>query len=277
MTGRVEQFTVGERFRIEATTTSGEITVRTGSAEEVVVRVDGPAAEDYRISQHGDTISVVPERSSMLRRFSSTDVFLDVPPGGSLSLISASGDLLVQAEVAELDATTASGDIKVATVTGPGRIRSASGDISVDAVDGHLAVDTAAGDVRVGRVGSDLLVTSASGDIAVDYCAECVDARTASGDLTIRKVGGADVAVKTMSGDIRLGIPPRRTLDVDLQTLSGDVRNRLPQGDGSPPEKRIAIKVKTLSGDVTLQGVPLSPPDPPAPPAPPPGVSQPVG
>jgi DUF4097 and DUF4098 domain-containing protein YvlB len=57
-----------------------------------------------------------------------------------------------------------------------------------------------------------------------------------------------------VSGDVRLGIPPRRTLDVEVQTLSGDVRNRLPTGDGSPPEKRVTLTVKTLSGDITLQG-----------------------
>ncbi|MGI8823040.1 MAG: DUF4097 family beta strand repeat-containing protein [Acidimicrobiia bacterium] len=255
MSSRLEQFAVGERFRVEATTTSGEITVRSGNPGEVVVRVDGPAADDYRISQHGDTISVVPERSGILRRFSATEVFLELPPGGSLSLTTASGDIVVQAETADLEATSASGDIRVGSVAGSGRIRSASGDISMDTVGGHLSVDTAAGDLRVGRVGSDLNASSAAGDIAVDFCGECVDVNTASGDITIRRVDGSDVRVKTMSGDVRLGIPPRRTLEVDLQTLSGDVRNRLPQGDGSPPEKRVALKVKTLSGDVTLQGV----------------------
>ena len=254
MSERNQRFEVGTGVRIEAATSSGDINVRPGDAGEVLVRIKGPGADDYQIAQHGDTIRVLPENTGVLRRFSTAEVFLTTPPGTSLELTAASGDITVQAPVDDVEASAASGDIRVGSVSGTGRLRTASGDIQVDAVDGRLFVDSSSGDVRVGRVAGDLAANSASGEISVDHAAGAVDVNTASGDLVVLRVDGDDVRVKTVSGDVRLGIPPRRTLDVEVQTLSGDVRNRLPQGDGSPPEKRVSLAVKTLSGDITLQG-----------------------
>ena len=59
---------------------------------------------------------------------------------------------------------------------------------------------------------------------------------------------------KTLSGNLKIGIPPRRRVDFDVQSLSGEMRSDLPPGDGSPPERTIEIKVKTISGDVLLVG-----------------------
>ena len=255
MSERKQRFEVGTSVRIEAATSSGDISARPGDAGEVLVTVKGPGADDYQITQHGDTIRVLPENTGVLRRFSTAEVFLTTPSGASLHLTAASGDISVQAPVADVEATAASGEIRVGSVSGAGRLRTASGDIQVDSVGGRLFVDSASGDVRVGRVGSDMAAHSASGDISVDYAAGAVDVNTASGDLQVLHVDGDDVRVKTVSGDVRLGIPPRRTLEVEVQTLSGDVRNRLPTGDGSPPEKRVVLTVKTLSGDITLHGI----------------------
>ena len=254
MSERNQRFEVAVKVRIEAATSSGDISARPGDTGEVLVGVKGPGADDYQITQHGDTIRVLPESTGLLHRFSIAEVFLTTPPGASLQLTAASGDISVQAPVEDVEATAASGEIRVGSVSGAGRLRTASGDIQVDAVSGRLFVDSSSGDVRVGHVGSNIAVNSASGDISVDYAAGAVDVNTASGDLLVLHVDGDDVRVKTVSGDVRLGIPPRRTLDVEVQTLSGDVRNRLPKGDGSPAEKRVTLTVKTLSGDITLQG-----------------------
>lgn len=77
---------------------------------------------------------------------------------------------------------------------------------------------------------------------------------SASGDLRIGRVDGSEVNARTLSGDVVLGIPARRRIDVDMQSMSGDLRNRLPKGDGSPPEASIRIRAVSVSGDVTLRG-----------------------
>ena len=72
--------------------------------------------------------------------------------------------------------------------------------------------------------------------------------------MSVRTVEGPSVAAKNMSGDLKLGIPPRRHVDFDVQSLSGEMRTDLPDSDGSPPEKTLKLRVKSVSGDVLLVG-----------------------
>ena len=126
--------------------------------------------------------------------------------------------------------------------------------MSLEHVAGRLEVSTASGDVRVGSVQGDVNSTTASGDLSIDEVGGSASLRTASGNLTIGRLTGGDLSAKSLSGNLKVGIPPRRRIDVDLHSLSGKLRNRLPEGDGSPPEAEIVVRANTVSGDVTLLG-----------------------
>ncbi len=245
-------FEVGDRVRLEASTTSGDIVVSEGDSGVVDVLVDS-GGENYDLEQHGDLITVRPKRG-LLRRFSSSDIHLEVPPQASLSLSCTSGDIIVNAPVRELHAGTAAGDLRIGFVERSANLRSASGDVYADEVGERLQITTASGTVRIGTVGRDLTVTSASGDVQADYVGESANVKSASGDVRLRNFEGGDLRARTLSGDISIGLPPRRLLDVDLQTLSGELRNRLPEGDGSEPDRTVTLHLKTVSGDVTLRG-----------------------
>lgn len=246
-------FTVGPRVRIEASTGSGDIVVSPGTPGTVAVRVDGGAGS-YLAEQSGDSIIVKPAKSGFFSRFGGADVFLEVPEGAELSLSCSSGDTMVNVSAQEIEASSASGDIRVQRIERSGRLRCASGDISVGDVGEGLVVTSASGSIRVGEIGRTLSVTSGSGDITIGAVGETAQLKAASGDITVGRFDGTELTAKTLSGDLRLGLPPRRLLDVDLQTMSGDVRNRLPAGDGSPPERTVALRVTTVSGNVTLRG-----------------------
>lgn len=246
-------FSVGSRIRIEAGTGAGDIVVSPGSHDEVQVRVED-GDRTHLVEQSGDVIYVRPVRSSFFGRRSGGDVHLAVPEHAELSLSCASGDVMVNVDVREVDISTASGDIRVGRVQRSASLRSASGDVTVDDVGDQLDVASASGSVRVGSVGRDLTVATGSGDVVVDRVGASADVKTASGDVTVFCFAGADMAVKSMSGDIRVGVPPRRLLEVDLQTLSGELRNQLPEGDGSPPEASVVLRFTTVSGDIILRG-----------------------
>jgi hypothetical protein len=57
-----------------------------------------------------------------------------------------------------------------------------------------------------------------------------------------------------VSGDVSLGIPSGRAVDLDVKTLSGDVslpeRRNTP---AAPPTGKVSIRVKSVSGDFRLQ------------------------
>ena len=59
-----------------------------------------------------------------------------------------------------------------------------------------------------------------------------------------------DLECNSTSGDVRIGLPSGRTLDVDLNMLSGDIRSDFsPEcGDGATAR----LRVRTVSGDIAL-------------------------
>lgn len=253
MTERNQTFEVGDRVRVEAATTAGQITAVEGGAGVVAVRVDGTRADEFRIEQRGDLVVVAPECGKR-RWFGGADIDLQVPAGAALDLRTTSGDVVVDVRVTELAVSLASGDVRAGDIDRVAMVRSAAGDISIGSVGERVEATSASGDVRIGQVGRDLSVTTASGSVHVDRVGETAAVRSASGDIVVSRFDGTDLQVATLSGDVRIGVPPRRLLDLDLQTLSGDLRNRLPDGGAGEPERSVSMRLKTVSGDVTLEG-----------------------
>ncbi len=252
MSDRIETFDVGDSARIIAATRSGDITVVTGEANSVRVVIDGPGASNYEIDQLGDVVSVEPRRKG---RFigSSADIVLTVPDRASLELSCTSGDINVQGEIEELRASVASGDVRAGDVRSMCRVNSASGDIRFNStVDAEI--NTASGTVRLGRVRRNLRLNAASGNVYVDAIGESAICKVASSDVRINSFEGTEILHKTMSGNLHLGIPPRRTIELDFSSLSGRLKNRLPAGDGSPSERVLNISMTAVSGDLTLKG-----------------------
>jgi DUF4097 and DUF4098 domain-containing protein YvlB len=113
-------------------------------------------------------------------------------------------------------------------------------------------VNTASGTVRLGRVDRSLRINAASGNVYIDEIGESAICKVASSDVRIGAFDGSEFRLKSMSGDLVLGLPRRRTIDLDFTSLSGKLRNKLPKGDGSPSEKLVMIAVAAVSGNVTL-------------------------
>jgi DUF4097 and DUF4098 domain-containing protein YvlB len=250
MSRRQEQFTVGDHPRVELSTFSGDILVTEGDAGVIDVMLDG-SPDRFVVEQRGDTIVAEPESGRRLG--GSTDITVRVPAGTAARLKCTSGDILVEPRVSKLEVGVASGDVRAVHVTGDASVKTASGDTHLERVDGSLNIATASGRAGIGPVGGDLYMTAASGDAVIDSVFGTARVRTASGDVRIREYDGPDFTAKTISGDVTVGIPARRRIDLDLQSLSGSLRNRLKKGDGSPPEKSITLRVKSVSGDLTLR------------------------
>lgn len=251
MSDRTETFSVGASPRVIATNRRGDISVVAGVDGSVTVAVSGSGATDFVIDQVGDVITVAARRSGFFA--SACDIILTIPAGSALELSSTSGDILVQGEVDELKASVASGDVRAGSVRSMCRVNSASGDITVGAA-GDAEINTASGTVRLGRISGTLRLNAASGDVIVDEIGESANIKVASSTVRIASFEGTELRHKSMSGDLVVGIPARRTIEFDYSSLSGRLRNRLPKSDGSPSEKLVTISVDAVSGDVTLQG-----------------------
>lgn len=248
-----KSFAISGRARLEIKVKSGDVRVRESATGEVVVMLDGSDKWLQRIAvdQIGDDIVRIEGtgRTGLLGR---VDIVVSVPAGSDVDVKVGSADVFVDVEVTDLRVGVGSGDVRAGLVSGNAEIKAGSGDVHLDEVRGDFDVSVASGDVRVKDVRGDVKSKGASGDIVLERVGGRVDGSTASGDITIRSFEGSDLRVTALAGDVTLGIPSGRTLDVELQTMSGDVINDL----GAASEERTgaaSLRVKTMAGDIRLK------------------------
>ena len=253
---RREVFTVSRKLTFELVTGSGDVEVLPSGGDEVIVELRGGPESDYIVELNGsDLIVRPPTKRSGKRRFASTDIKLYAPHQSGGEVRTASGDVVVTTDLRELNVATASGDVRAnSEITSDFGIKTASGDVKARRIGGHVMIATASGDVILEDVGGDLSFNSASGDIRTGAVAGMVEIKGVSADVAIESVIGHTVRARTLSGDLRLGIPPGRSVDLDMQTLSGEVVNRLsPSAEPVAKKVALAISVKTVSGNLMLE------------------------
>ena len=253
---RREEFLVTGSVHFDVSTTSGDIEVLSGSEDTAIVELRGGPEDGFLVELTGGALIIKPPtRKSGRRRFVSTDIKIWVPEHSSGDIRTASGDVVIHARLNGLALATASGDVRMSQdLGGDLTAKTASGDLRGSTVGGTAHISTASGDVLLDAVGGDLTFNSASGDARIGVVSGVAEARTASGDVVIDTLEGHSFEGKTLSGDIRLGIPPARVIDLDMQTLSGEVVNRLSKRSDSTEEPRpLSISMKTVSGELKLQ------------------------
>ena len=261
-------FEVGGSPRVEVRLASGRATFLPGPpgrVEAVVSAGDEEAAEEFRMSQFGDRISLRPENGPF-GRWESYELMVHLPPDAEVEASMASAEVLVEAPVRGLKAQLASGDLRASAVEGKMTVKTASGDVLVGRAQGGLEVTTASGDVRVDVAGGPSGVQTASGDVLVERAQGDLQVRTASGEVQVAHFAGPELACKTVSGNVRVGIPPGRILRLDLSTLSGTISNDFPLREQGSEGDAAKLSVRTVSGDISLS--PSSAPSPPPPPSP---------
>ena len=246
---RRESFEVGGRPGIEVNLPSGDVVFLPGEKGTVEVLIEGRNADDLVVERRGDRI-VLRTSDRAVGRWDSFDVTVRTPAGADLEVRAASADVDIQVALHSLGASLASGDIRVWEIEDEATVESASGDVELGEVGGNLVVSTASGDVALGRADGRVEMHTASGEVRLGSVLAPLSVSTQSGDFEVEHYEGGDLECNSTSGDVRIGLPPERTLDVDLNTVSGDIRSDFSPEDGDGATAR--LRVKTVSGDIVL-------------------------
>ena len=247
---RHEQWTVGERPSLDIRVPVGIIEVRVGDAGIVQLSLESAAAADFEITAVGDRVTVRhPSRWSMRGR--SCRLQVTVPAGTDVSVDAASAEVRLTGHFGVVRAHTASGDIDVESALRL-EVATASGDIAVGDIAGDAAVSSISGGCRVKRIGARLEATITSGDLRADRIEGDLKVGTTSGSTHIGHCGGSEIVIRSISGDVRLGLPTGIRVDADIATVSGRVH--LPEPSPTPGERRpVCLKLKTVSGDIRIE------------------------
>ena len=147
---------------------------------------------------------------------------------------SASSDVEAE-DLVRIDVSVASGDARIDLVRNDATFNATSGDVVVRSVGGRLSATLASGDLRIGDVGGDAEVGTASGDVVIGRC------------------DGSSIAVRTLSGTIRLGLPTGIRVEPELSTMSGKVILPQPAAPSSTTDRRsVRVRLRSVSGDIRI-------------------------
>jgi DUF4097 and DUF4098 domain-containing protein YvlB len=175
---------------------------------------------------------------------------------GTADLKSASGDISTDDVVAGVKAKTASGNVTLGAVGGDLRVHTASGELRCSSVAGPAVFSTASGDLEVGAAGSRVEVKATSGNVRLGELRHGARIVNVSGDVRVLALGEGDLHVRSVSGDVAVGVAKGVDLHVDVETLSGAVHSEIPlndaPGSGARPETKVDLSVRSVSGNVEI-------------------------
>ena len=191
---------------------------------------------------------------SSIGRGSKVGVRVRCPRGSDLDLRAGSADLGAAGRLGAVAVKTTAGDVlleDVATL----EVSTASGDVRVRDVERELSLRTASGDATVRRSGGLLTANLVSGDLSVGEAAAGLSVTTVSGDVRVHAAGGDSMRVQAVSGDVHLAIKPGEHLYIDARSVSGTMSSELGVDDAPPPDSTSQcheLTVSTVSGDVQI-------------------------
>ena len=201
-----------------------------------------PSIFDVKISSMGGGVSI----DGVEGKFSGKTM------GGKLNLTNLKGELQLTTMGGAIRLTNSDVDGRVKTMGGKALVEDVFGDVKVtsmggevthrrvtrtsgDSIGDQVKIDTMGGDINVSDAPSGADVHTMGGDITIDSAREYVKAKTMGGDIRIKEadgwvkattmagdvdvlvIGGHDVELKSMHGDITLVMPEGADLDIDIE------------------------------------------------------------
>lgn len=264
---------------LDVTTGSGDITVKAGGGNQIVVHGTVRSNNDWfssgdsvvhsveanpPIQQNGNAIRIGYDVPEDARRHVSISYDITVPADTSVQAHSGSGGLGIEGVRAEVQAQTGSGEIKVRDVGGRSRVQTGSGSIRAENVAAPFSAHTGSGEIEAELTGSgDVDVQTGSGGVSLRGVKGALRARSGSGNLSADGSVAGPWNLHTGSGSVQLAVGSASGFNLTVHTSSGSIHSDLPitmQGSlghhelkgtvrGGGPE----VEVSSGSGDVDIR------------------------
>ena len=181
---------------------------------------------------------------------------ISCPVGTDLDFAGGSTDLRADGALGEVSVRTASGDIRVESASRELQAKTASGDISVDTIAAQASLATVSGEIDVERIDAPVTARSVSGRVTIASISAALGVSTTSGNIDLKAISGGDLRVKSVSGDVRIGVARGTRTWIDAASVSGRLESELGLEDKEPSsaagEAVVPLHVKTVSGDVSI-------------------------
>lgn len=183
-----------------------------------------------------------------------THVRVTCPTRTEVDVNTVDAPVKITGQVGETNLRTVSGELEVEEVAGSASLRTISGDASAREISGDARVHTVSGDVELTGVGSAAVLRSISGDFRVGSVFGPVTFDSVSGDLDLGSVAEGAVKVKTVSGDVNVGIRSGSRVWIDARSLGGSTTSDLPITEEAvnEPGPLVEFSAFAASGDIRV-------------------------
>lgn len=201
----------------------------------------------------------------------SIDVTVELPSGSHVHGKSGMGDLTATGrlgdvgyktglghvsvdEAATLSVTSASGNVLGNRIAGKATVTTASGRLHLGELADGGVLNNANGNTVVGVAHGPVKVRSANGDIVVEEASDDVEARTANGAVRVLDAVRGSLTLETAMGEIEVGVREGSAAWLDVTTKFGRVRNEMtPSAAPTEHTDKVEIHASTSFGDVTVR------------------------
>ena len=271
--------TVSGPVNLDLTTGSGEIQVKAGSANQVVIHATVSSSNDWfsnsenavhqvesnpPIQQSGNNIRIGYNLPEDVKRHVAISYDVTAPADTKVLAHSGSGTIGVEGVRSGVEATTGSGDIRLRDVGSGVRAHSGSGEIQAANVSAPFNAQTGSGEIQAELIGSgDSDVQTGSGSVRLRGVRGGLHARTGSGDIEADGDVKGPWQLHTGSGSIRMAVGSSGGFNLNVHSSSGSIHSDLPitvQGSLGRHELKGTVRgggpdvdVSTGSGDVTIR------------------------
>jgi Putative adhesin len=264
-------------LRLSLEIPAGEIEIETNSEDQTHVEFEAltesardllsEARIELRESASGPVVvAAVPAgRWGFFATFGRDPAFrlrVSCPRGSDLEVQTKSASVRARGDYGEAVVNTASGDVSLDVVGGSARVKTASGDVHLQEVRGTADVKTASGDLALMRSAGPVTAQLVSGDIWIRDAASSVALNTVSGDQRVDAAVEGALELRSVSGDIQVGVRAGARVFVDCNTLSGETTSELELADSPadalPDAPLVEVRAKTVSGDIQVLRAPAA-------------------
>jgi DUF4097 and DUF4098 domain-containing protein YvlB len=272
---RTETFMTPRQLAVHVKLPRGDVEVETADVQEATVELTGSGERalqqiersEIRFENRGDHDELIVDADpedfgwsagrvklsiSLGSRRDRIKVRVRVPHGTTLRTESGSADVRATGRYASVELHTASGDVRVDEVEHDAEIKVASGDVRIDRVGGSVKLQTAAGDLSVGPVGGKAEIKTAAGDVNLQEVGAGLSVHSVSGDLRVGSVTEGKVELKSVSGDMLIGVRRGSRVWMDVKTVTGDARSELESSDDDGEGPLVELKATAMSGDIKI-------------------------
>ena len=268
---------IGPRGRFVLKFASGDVAIKGVEGDTARVRsLDDRSLSDLFTIETGDDHLELRQAEKfglgIFGRGQNAELDVEVPHGATVSI------------------ETASADIVARDLSGAKRFRSASGEVSLTRLAGVIDVETVSGEIELdGQAPVDLAAKTVSGDVEIRVPSlRKLDLGTTSGDIRVdaELTGQGPFAIRTISGDAM--VVGRSGFRVEAESVTGDLSSDVAGKRESMPGRKVltigragpTLAFRSVSGNFHVsqprdaaprppEGATMTAEQPPAPPEPP--------